>query len=56
MNSNLEYSKVGEWVSVSKGNNLTLIKGMEVLTTKDGIETANFTFTELGNGTDYQGA
>ena len=56
MNGNLQYSKAGEWISVSKGNNMTLAQGHGVLTTKDGSETANFTFIEVGNGTAYQGA
>ena len=29
MNGNIEYSKVGEYVSVSKGNNQTFDQGME---------------------------
>jgi hypothetical protein len=56
MNGNIEYSKVGEYVSVSKGNNLTFDQGHGVMKTKDGSETANYTFIEVFNGTDYQGA
>jgi hypothetical protein len=56
MNGNIEYSKAGEYVSVSKGNNLTFDKGHGVLTTKDGRETANYTCIEVSNGTAYQGA
>jgi hypothetical protein len=56
MNGNIEYSKAGEYVSISKGNNLTFDQGHGVLTTKDGSETANYTFIEVFNGTDYQGA
>ena len=55
MNGNIEYSKVGEYVSVSKGNNQTFDQGHGVIKTKDG-ETANYTFIEVFNGTDYQGA
>jgi hypothetical protein len=55
MNGNIEYSKAGEYVSVSKGNNQTFDQGHGVITTKDG-ETANYTFIEVFNGTDYQGA
>jgi hypothetical protein len=55
MNGNIEYSKAGEYVSFSKGNNLTFDQGHEVLTTKDGGETANYTFIEVSNGTAYQG-
>src|SRR5678815_3734061 len=56
MNGNIEYSKAGEYVSISKGNNLTFDKGHGVLTTKDGRETANYTCIEVSNGTAYQGA
>jgi hypothetical protein len=53
---NIEYSKAGEYVSVSKGNNQTFDQGHGVIKTKDGSETANYTFIEVFNGTDYQGA
>jgi hypothetical protein len=56
MNGNIEYTKAGQYVSISKGNNLTFDKGHGLLTTKDGSETANYTFVEVGNGTAYQGA
>jgi hypothetical protein len=55
MKGNIEYSKAGEYVSVSKGNNQTFDQGHGVIKTKDG-ETANYTFIEVFNGTDYQGA
>ncbi|MGH9997267.1 MAG: hypothetical protein ACRD7F_04590 [Nitrososphaeraceae archaeon] len=56
MKGNIEYSKAGEYVSVSKGNNVTFDQGQGVIKTKDGSETANYTFIEVGNGTAYQGA
>jgi len=56
MNGNIEYDKIGEYVSVSKGNNLTFDQGHGVMKTKDGSETANYTFVEVFNGTNYQGA
>jgi len=56
MNGNIEYSKAGEYVSISKGSNMTFDQGHGVLTTKDGSETANYTFIEVSNGTAYQGA
>jgi hypothetical protein len=56
LNGNIEYNKKGEYVSISKGNNLTFDQGKGLITTKDGSETANYTFIEVGNGTDYQGA
>ena len=55
MKGNIEYSKAGEYVSVSKGNNQTFDQGHGVIKTKDG-ETANITFIEVSNGTAYQGA
>jgi hypothetical protein len=56
MNGNIEYTKAGEYVSLSKGNNMTFDQGHAVMKTKDGSETANYTFIEVFNGTDYQGA
>ena len=56
MNGNIEVTNTGEYVSVSKGNNLTFDKRHGVLTTKDGRETANYTCLEVSNGTAYQGA
>jgi hypothetical protein len=56
MNGNIEYHKTGEYISVSKGNNLTFDRGQGVMTTNDGSETANYTFIEVFNGTAYQGA
>ena len=55
MNGNIEYDKTGEYVSIYKGNNLTFDQGHAVMKTKDG-ETANYTFIEVFNGTDFQGA
>ena len=55
MNGNIEVTNTGEYVSVSKGNNQVYDQGHGVITTKDG-ETANYTFIEVFNGTDYQGA
>jgi hypothetical protein len=56
MNGNIEYYKTGEFVSVTTGNNQTFDQGKGILTTKDGSETANYTFIEVGNGTGYLGA
>jgi hypothetical protein len=55
MNGNIEYDKTGEYVSLSKGNNLTFDQGHAVMKTKNG-EMANYTFIEVFNGTDFQGA
>jgi hypothetical protein len=56
MNGNVEVTNTGEYVGVSKGNNLVFDQGQGVIKTKDGSETANHTFIEVGNGTAYQGA
>jgi hypothetical protein len=56
MNGNIEVTNTGDFVSVSKGNNLTFEQGQGVITTKDGSETANYTFLDVFNGTDLQGA
>jgi hypothetical protein len=56
INGNIGVTDTGEFVSVSKGNNLIFDQGDGVITTKDGSEKANYTFIEVGNGTDYQGA
>jgi hypothetical protein len=56
MNDNIEVTNTGKYVSVSKGNNLVFDQGQGVIKTKDGSETANHTFIEVGNGTDFQGA
>ena len=56
INGNIEVTDTGEYVSISKGNNLVYDQGQGVIKTKDGSETANYTFIEVGNGTAYQGA
>jgi hypothetical protein len=56
MNGNIEVTNTGEFVGVSKGNNLTFDQGQGVIKTKDGSETANYTFIEVFNGTAYLGA
>lgn len=56
LNGSIEYNKKGEYFSTWKGNNLTFDRGKGVLTTKDGRETANWTFIEVGNGTAIKGA
>jgi hypothetical protein len=55
MNDNIEVTDTGEFVTVSKGDNLALDLGQGVITTKDG-ETANYTSIDVFNGTDFQGA
>jgi len=55
MNGNIEVTNTGEYIGVSKGNNL-IDQGHGVIKTNDGSETANYMFIEVGNGTAYQGA
>jgi hypothetical protein len=56
INGNIEVTDTGEYVSVSKGNNLAYEQGHGVIKTKDSSETANYTFIDVGNATDFQGA
>jgi hypothetical protein len=56
MNGNIEVTDTGELVSVSKGNDIIFDLGHGVIKTKDGSEMANYTFMDVGNSTDYQGA
>jgi hypothetical protein len=61
MNGNIEVTNTGEFVSVSKGNNLAFDQGKGVIATKDGSETANYTFIDVENDTQggktiFQGA
>jgi hypothetical protein len=56
INGNIEVTDAGEFVSVSRGNNLILDKGQGVVMTKDGSEMANYTFIDVGNGTTFLGA
>ena len=56
MNGNIEVTDTGEYVSISKGNNLLYEQGQGVIKTNDGSETANYTFIDVGNATDFQGA
>jgi hypothetical protein len=56
MNGNIEVTNTGEFVSLSIGNNRTFDQGQGVITSKDGSETANYTFINVFNDTDLQGA
>lgn len=42
----------GDFVSISKGGNLTFGQGQGVITSADGSETANYTFIGVGNVTE----
>lgn len=48
MNGNIEVTTTGDYVSVSKGNDLAIDRGQAVVMTKDGSEMANYTFIEVG--------
>jgi hypothetical protein len=48
MNGNIEVTTTGDYVSVSKGNDLGFDRGQAVVMTKDGSEMANYTFIEVG--------
>jgi hypothetical protein len=56
INGNIEVTDIGETVSISKGNDLIYEQGQGVITTKNGSGTAYYTFIDVGNSTDYQGA
>jgi hypothetical protein len=56
INGNIEVTDTGEFLSISKGDNLLYEPGKGVIKTKDGSETANYTSIDVGNSTDYQGA
>jgi hypothetical protein len=56
INGNIEVTDTGEYVSIAKDNNQIFEKGQAMIKTKDGSETANYTFIDVGNSTDFQGA
>ena len=56
MNGNIEVTNTGQFLNVSKGNNLSSDNGQGVIMTKDGGETSNYTLIDVFNGTDFQGA
>jgi hypothetical protein len=48
MNNNIDVTTVGNYVSISRGNNVTYNEGAAVIKTKDGTESANYTFLAIG--------
>ena len=56
MNGNIEVTDTGEFLSISKGDNLIIEPGQGVIATKDGSETATYNSIDVGNSTNYQGA
>jgi hypothetical protein len=61
LNGTIEVTDTGKYVSISKGNNVTLDQGQGVVATTDGSEMANYTLIEVSNVTQdgrlvFQGA
>lgn len=48
MNDNIDVTTFGNFVSISRGNNVTYNQGEAVIKTKDGTESANYTFLAIG--------
>jgi hypothetical protein len=48
MKGNIEVTNTGDFVGVSKGNNITHAQGQGIITTRDGSEKANYTFLAVG--------
>ena len=56
MNGNIEVTDTGEFLSISVGDDLIYEPGQGVIATKDGSETASYTYIVIGNSTDYRGS
>jgi hypothetical protein len=52
INSSIEVTNEGNFVSISKGDNTTSSQGQGVITTKDGTEKATYTFLAVGKATE----
>jgi hypothetical protein len=48
MNDNIDVTTIGNFVSISRGNNVTYNQGEAVIKTKDGTGSANYTFLAIG--------
>ena len=48
MNGNIPVTTSGNFMSISKGNNVTYNHGQAIVTAKDGTEIANYTFLAVG--------
>ena len=48
MHDNIDVTTVGNFVSISRGNNVTYNQGEALIKTKDGTESANYTFLAIG--------
>jgi hypothetical protein len=51
LKGNIEVTNTGDFISVSKGDNLFFDQGQGAITTIDGSETANYTIIAVGNVT-----
>jgi hypothetical protein len=51
MKGHIEVTNAGDFVGISKGNNVTSAQGQGIITTKDGSEKANYTFLAVGKVT-----
>jgi hypothetical protein len=56
INGNIEVTDIGEFLSISIGDNLVFEPGQGLIATKDGSETASYSSMDIGNSTNYQGA
>jgi hypothetical protein len=52
MRGNIEVTNTGDFVGVSKDNNITHAQGQGVITTKDGTEKASYAFLAIGKIAD----
>jgi hypothetical protein len=48
MNDNIDLTTIGNFMSTSRGNNVTYNQGEAAIKTKDGTEYANYTFLAIG--------
>src|SRR5688500_5641755 len=51
LKGNIEVTNTGDFISVSKGDNLFFDQGQGAITSTDGSETANYTIIAVGNVT-----
>jgi hypothetical protein len=52
MKGDIEVTTSGNFVSVSRGDNVSYSRGQAIVTTKDGTEKANYTFLAIGRVAD----
>lgn len=49
INGNIEVYNTGDFVGISRGNNVTFAEGHGVITIRDAKESANYTFIGIGD-------